>query len=567
MKNVFNRAVFFAICAALFFAFASCSNGSDGGSSAPAVTTEGTNTGGGGTTQTDNGSQSGGSGTGGGGRIDPAVDHIDAHFINIKSGIVNGSVRCDWKSAKTGETVPIRVEPASGYKLGSLTVTTEEITSTVAAALNASSGLWEFTMPSACVTVNATFVLDSATGSGTETGGGGQSQSASTKYTVTISTGITNGSVTSDKTSAAKGETVKLTVTPMSGYGFATLIVATYGGTSVTVNGTSNERSFAMPANNVTVTATFIALPPAVSGDYLKTGTTTIDGKQYDLVTFGLWPQTIKAANVMLNERETKNAGDFIYCRGNDGQWYVKIKENPYYISDKYSDGTGVTSGAFNSYKWFKVEPIKWRVLTKNYNGTGKKLLLAENILIAKRYDASKNNYQKSEMRKWLNSNVNSNVASDYGNSNGFLKTAFSSTELAIIEGVSVDNSTRSAFSDNDVAAQALNNGNNQYAINMSTTDKVFLLSEREATKKEFGFDDSIISTECNALIRQTTDCAKASGAYQDQTNGKGGWWWLRSPFYDRDINEFMVGNYGAAAGSGNVDRSDVGVVPALCLE
>lgn len=94
----------------------------------------------------------------GGTRRDPTVDHIDAHFINIKSGIVNGSVRCDWKSAKTGETVPIRVEPASGYKLGSLTVTTEEITSTVAAALNASSGLWEFTMPSACVTVNATFI-------------------------------------------------------------------------------------------------------------------------------------------------------------------------------------------------------------------------------------------------------------------------------------------------------------------------------------------------------------------------------------------------------------------------
>lgn len=94
------------------------------------------------------------------GRRDPSVDHENAHSITIKDGIANGSVRSDWNAARVGEKVPIRVEPASGYKLGSLTVTTVETSSTVTATPNNSTGLWEFTMPSACVVVNATFVLN-----------------------------------------------------------------------------------------------------------------------------------------------------------------------------------------------------------------------------------------------------------------------------------------------------------------------------------------------------------------------------------------------------------------------
>lgn len=444
-----------------------------------------------------------------------------------------------------GTEITLNNTPAVGWRFEYYIVTDSDGT-----AVTVTDG--KFTMPAKDVTVTANFTA--------------------IDYSIKINS-TTNGTIianiadsTTPATAANYGQTVTLSSNPESGYQLTVVTVIASDGTSVVINRTGSNRTFSMPAQDVTVTATFAILPPAVNGTYTKIGTTIINGTSYDLVTFGLWPQTIKSDDVTVNKSETKTVGDFTYCRGSDGQWYVKIKECPYTTNYKYSDGTDITISAFNSYKWFKVEPIKWRVLTKNYNGTGKKLMLAESILIAKCYDASKNNYQNSEMRKWLNSNANSAVLSDHADSNGFLKTAFTASELAAIEDISVDNSVRSSLPDNDIAAQALNNGNNQYASDTLTTDKIFLLSEREATKSEFGFDDGIFSTECNALIRQTTDYAKAGGAYQDKTNGKGGFWWLRSPFYDYENNEFMVGHYGTAGGSSNVNHSFVGVVPALCV-
>lgn len=384
-----------------------------------------------------------------------------------------------------------------------------------------------------------------------------------TKYAVTISTEITNGTVTSDKASAAQGETVTLTASPASGYKLATLSVTDADGTVVSVmNG-----KFTMPAKNVTVTATFFALPPA----YKKIDTVTIDGTQYDIVTFGSWPQTIKANNVEVSKQcESKTVGDFTYYKASDRQWYAEIKENAKTNYETYSDGTSVARSSVDSYKWFKVEPIKWRVLTTDYNGKGKKLLLAENILIGKRYDASKSYYQNSEIRKWLNSNANSAAASDHSGSGGFLKTAFTDEELATISDTSVDNSARSITPDANAAGW--NSGNNQYAIDTPTTDKVFLLSEQEVTTSAYGFDvynaykgDGTHNE--STRIRQATDYAKAGGVSPSKTEGEGGFWWLRSPANDgNDNGACVVGIRGEGVGYGLVSAVDNGVVPALCV-
>lgn len=75
-------------------------------------------------------------------------------------------------------------------------------------------------------------------------------------YTVTIASGITNGTVSTDKTSAKAGETVKLTVTPKNDdYELTNLIVVDSSSTTITI--TSN--TFVMPESNVTVDATFTA--------------------------------------------------------------------------------------------------------------------------------------------------------------------------------------------------------------------------------------------------------------------------------------------------------------------
>ena len=76
-------------------------------------------------------------------------------------------------------------------------------------------------------------------------------------YIITIADNIQNGTVTADKSDAAEGEIVTLTATPNTDYAFGSWTVTDASSNSITV--TSN--TFTMPASNVTVSATFEALP------------------------------------------------------------------------------------------------------------------------------------------------------------------------------------------------------------------------------------------------------------------------------------------------------------------
>lgn len=84
-----------------------------------------------------------------------------------------------------------------------------------------------------------------------------------TTYTVTVANNIANGTVTADPTKAAKGDIVKLTATPDDGYEFGEWSVK--GADNTTISVTNNQ--FTMPAQNVTVSATFNAETPAVVTD------------------------------------------------------------------------------------------------------------------------------------------------------------------------------------------------------------------------------------------------------------------------------------------------------------
>ncbi|MBO4404387.1 MAG: InlB B-repeat-containing protein, partial [Treponema sp.] len=141
----------------------------------------------------------------------------------------------------------------------------------------------------------------------------------------------------------------------------------------------------------------------------LPAGTDGTAGTDGVYLLFGRWPQTVKTADVTI-KNETKRAGMFTYYKGSDGEWYVKVVENPISSAYTYSDGTAVGWGG-TSEKYFKVEPIKWRILTDNYSG--KKLLLAENILVnCAYYDNTStrtingnnvyvNNYEHSRVRAY----------------------------------------------------------------------------------------------------------------------------------------------------------------------
>ncbi len=146
----------------------------------------------------------------------------------------NGSAAADLTEAYEGQTVTLTATPASGYRLGAYTVLDAE-GNEIPVEGNS------FAMPDSPVTVTASFIPEGAV-----------------TYTVAVDANIANGSVTPDKTSAAEGEAVNLTVTPDEGYQLETLTVTDASGDPVELNGTS----FLMPASNVTVTASFVLIPP-----------------------------------------------------------------------------------------------------------------------------------------------------------------------------------------------------------------------------------------------------------------------------------------------------------------
>ena len=329
-----------------------------------------------------------------------------------------------------------------------------------------------------------------------------------------------------------------------------------------------------MPAQNVTAIASF-AIDTVKSGAYheLPAGTTGTAGPYHTYATFGLWPQKIKPSNVTVDENVTETHGSFTYCKGSDGEWYVKTKEaGTLPTGNLYSDGTSVGKNSENGYKWFKVEPIKWRILTTNY--AGNKLLLAESVLtIGIPYYLDKNrrtiydekiwpnNYMYSTIRAYLNGSYESDdtQAKNY-KGRGFYQTAFTSAERMIIKTTSVDNS---------VASTQDANGKLPALVTLDcepTYDKIFLLSEKEMTTEAYGFDEDYSASD-SAKIRKATDFAIANCRISI-TNGAGCRWFLRSAHW----NGGETGVRGVTA-SGisdsyqfGVDSVYEGIVPALCV-
>ena len=150
----------------------------------------------------------------------------------------------------------------------------------------------------------------------------------------------------------------------------------------------------------------------------------------------------------------------------------------------------------------------------------------------------------------------------------GFFQTAFTQAEQAAIATTTVINDARSTNPDDN--ATLWDGGANQYA-GAPTEDKIFLLSEQEVTKADYGFaafntyvGDSN-GTATSTRIRMTTAFARANGADQSSTEGYGGCWWLRSPLYNGSSSAHRVGASGYA-GNSSVGTGYIGVVPALCL-
>ncbi|MBP3743654.1 MAG: hypothetical protein J6J00_11790 [Treponema sp.] len=286
-------------------------------------------------------------------------------------------------------------------------------------------------------------------------------------------------------------------------------------------------------------------------------GETIINNASY--ISFGTFPQTIKASNVIIDESTIIIQGGQSYYLGSDNYWYAKVTakttDNPV-----FTDGSNVNSG---TEYYFKVEPIIWRVLTDNYSG--KKLLLAESILTAnilyygnyeqRQLDGKSiyaNNYNYSNVRAYLNGEKNQFVtdggtATEYDidwSEKGFLQIAFTANQQKKIAETIVDD----------------------------TNDKIFLLSTEELKTRDYGFtasDDESYTGQTHSRQRIPTDYALANGCSEKigsyYGNSTFGCWWTRTPAstssYVHDV--YWNGNTGHSYGVGDYF---VGIVPALCV-
>ena len=322
----------------------------------------------------------------------------------------------------------------------------------------------------------------------------------------------------------------------------------------------------------------------------LPKGTDGTFGTKGRYALFGDWPQSKKAANIAIDESKSVKVGAFTYYLGSDGAFYAKIFENAFSSNYKYADGT--TAGRNNqTYKYFKVEPIKWRIVTDYYSGNA--MLLAENILASgawySGYDYSysgggtnahrsisgntvyPNNYEYSTIRAYLNGlsyytletsgNHKQSVNRDYVDK-GFLQTAFSKKAQNQIVTTTVDNSEESTAKDERLASQT-----SKYISN-NTKDKIFLLSVNDATKKTFGLGEKSTSASVPERSRLLTDFSKALGARVVSGSGKStkGAWWLRSPSDSFWQSVYRVVDSSVESVRDDAGETSNGIVPALCL-
>ena len=282
--------------------------------------------------------------------------------------------------------------------------------------------------------------------------------------------------------------------------------------------------------------------------------------REGDYIYFGEYPQTLKADSVTI----TSTTDERGYYLGDDGCYYAKVSADPHYNDFTFSTGASITKGTVY---YFKVEPIRWRILSEE---NGEAFLLCDSIIDVLPYQwdfydryqtyynnadgvpegTYANNYKYSEIRAWLNTT--------------FYETAFSALQQEIILITEVDNSAKSTNPHGNETAH--NGGVNEYVCE-NTNDKIFLLSQEEATNEAYGFSSSESADESREMI--TSDYSRALGALMITTEDYygNGWWYHRSPDCNRSGYAYRSSTDGHCNSSIWVDYTNLGTVPALRIQ
>ncbi len=314
--------------------------------------------------------------------------------------------------------------------------------------------------------------------------------------------------------------------------------------------------------------------------------TYTIDG---DYVYFGSYPQTKVSDEKTvssLNEKAGKlpTSSDFngwtsyeYYIKGDNSAAFMWYKDLSYggekyrgVYSIKYRSSWCSSHGGTDGYQkengyelstcyWFKYEPLKWRILTKE---NGKAFLLCDIAIDSGHYsydknkDIGNNDYTESDIRAWLNDN--------------FYNATFNKTQKTLIQSTSIDNSARSTNTHDN--ATRWNDGINDFACE-NTNDKIFLLSNQEITNPDYGFKSNPDEAD-SARQFKSTDYAKSQGCYRHKrsTADEGDYtgnchYWLRSPSCGGSRFASYIAYDGKLQTKSYTEVAASGIIPALWLD
>ena len=196
---------------------------------------------------------------------------VSATFTQISYSITkqtmsHGSVTVDTSSTSNATSaayntpVILTIKPDTGYELSSISASTSASAITLSGSGITNGSARTFSMPAGNVTISATFTA--------------------INYTITTS-GITNGTVTAKNssgqaiTSATYGQTVTLVIAADKYYDYTADSISVTGVTNL--GGSGLTRTFTMPAQNVTVSATFFTGPTVAATEAKELGDIVLD--------------------------------------------------------------------------------------------------------------------------------------------------------------------------------------------------------------------------------------------------------------------------------------------------
>lgn len=261
-------------------------------------------------------------------RFKKQAENPTKHKINTQTPS-NGTFTVDKTEAAKGEVVTITPSPAQGYRVKEIYV------GSGAGQVPVNDN--KFTMPDADVTIRVEFEQ--------------ASQPQPTKHSINIIK-TEGGTVTADKSTADKGETVKLTITPDAGYEIQAFLLLDKNEGQIQGSSINQlNKTFTMPAEDVWVKILFKkSETPAKSfivgsendggrGSVVVDPTQSRDGyaKVGEKVTFTLYPYNVyKATKATVTKSNGQRLSD-------DEVFFDPATNKGYFIMPDISPATGVT--------------------------------------------------------------------------------------------------------------------------------------------------------------------------------------------------------------------------------